>query len=514
LVALHENLLRRAAYPRDRAELSETRRALRQFAGRTDVARFRDQLGNSGIAGTEIDYRFYWPTALWLARRWPSQLRIDWEQFERAEQLSNVLPLLLPFTESLLLDNGEMDEREVLNLLKGRRETDASFLIRLFADAQVPDSWRERLYEDLDIPLTLVPGRGTPSRTTALFRPSPVAYRGWPPDASRPDLLDELSRGPRGIRQADEEQAVALIDMARGAMVTRERDLDAFVNADPRDVRIVDDGDGLEFAMIGQRPDRRLMLESVYGFLILQSGIPVGYLLSGSLFGSSEVALNIFPAFRGGETARIYARCLAMLSAMFGSTAFMVPPYQMGYGNPEGLESGAWWFYYKLGFRPEDRYVKQLVRRELKRLRRKGYRSSVATLDELASEPMFWYPGGRRPDVLGRIDLGVIGERVSGYLARRFGSERSRALETCAAEVTDLLRPAAAGELAPSERLAWQRWAPLVQSLPGISRWSASEKRKLAEVVRAKGGTRESEFVRLFDGRQPLRRAILLLARG
>ncbi len=302
--------------------------------------------------------------------------------------------------------------------------------------------------------------------------------------------------------------------MARAAMVTRERDLDAFVNADPRDVRLIHDGAGLEFAMIGQRPDRRLMLESVYGFLILKSGIPVGYLLSGSLFGSSEVALNIFPAFRGGETPKIYARCLAMLSEMFGSTAFMVPPYQMGYGNPEGLESGAWWFYYKLGFRPEDSYVKQVVRRELRRLRRKGYRSSLATLDELASEPMYWYPGGRRPDVIGRIDLGLIGERVSRYLARRFGSDRAKAEEACAAEVMDLLKPRARDGRSAGERLAWRRWAPLVQSLPGVSRWSAGEKRALADVIYAKGGKRESDFVSLFDDHSKLRSAVFRLARN
>ena len=31
---------------------------------------------------------------------------------------------------------------------------------------------------------------------------------------------------------------------------------------------------------------------------------------------------------------------------------FVVKPYQFGKGNPEGLKSGAFWFYYRLGFRP------------------------------------------------------------------------------------------------------------------------------------------------------------------
>ncbi len=48
------------------------------------------------------------------------------------------------------------------------------------------------------------------------------------------------------------------------------------------------------------------------------------------------------------------------------------------------------------------------------------------------------------------------------------------------------------------ERLAWVRWGPVVVSLPGMSRWSAAEKRALIHVVRAKGARRESDFIALF----------------
>jgi hypothetical protein len=61
------------------------------------------------------------------------------------------------------------------------------------------------------------------------------------------------------------------------------------------------------------------------------------------------------------------------------------------------------------------------------------------------------------------------------------------------------------------ERRAWERWSPLILILPGVKRWSARNKRALIRVVRAKGGRREAEFVRLFDRHQPLRRAVLKL---
>ena len=44
------------------------------------------------------------------------------------------------------------------------------------------------------------------------------------------------------------------------------------------------------------------------------------------------------------------------------------------------------------------------------------------------------------------------------------------------------------------------------------ARWSAGEKRALAEVVRAKGGRRESDFVLRFDRHRRLREALRRLA--
>ena len=506
---LHDELIRLQAYPPDRSTLAAVRRALRAFGARTDVRGFRDQLHSTGIAGTDICYRFYWPTARWLTDRWPDRLHIDWEEFENAGRLPDVLALVLPYGESLLLDNADLTPLEFLEALKAPNETDAAFLVRVFEAAPVEDSWREHLYESLDIPLILEPGRGTPTRTLARYAPSPVHLQRVPVDTARPDLPREVARPPERISALSRAEGAVLIDMAREAMVTRERDLDAFVNADPRDVHMIDDEAGLQFAMIGQRPDRRLVMESVYGFLILKNAVPMGYILSGSLFGSSEVALNIFDTFRGGETARVYARGLAILAAVFGSDAFMVPPYQMGHGNPEGLESGAWWFYYKLGFRPEDPKVKGLARRELDRIRsRKGHRSSMETLDALSSRPMFWYPGGRRSDVLGRLDFGAVGERVSRYLARRCGADRALGVVTCIEEAQQLLLPRGHRRMSAGERLAWERWSPIVRTIPGVARWPLADRRRFGDVIRAKGGRRESDFVRLFDAHQRLRRAI------
>ncbi len=63
-----------------------------------------------------------------------------------------------------------------------------------------------------------------------------------------------------------------------------------------------------------------------------------------------------------------------------------------------------------------------------------------------------------------------------------------------------------------NSRIRWHRWAPLVAALPGIGRWSAEERRSLADVILAKGGRRESDFVWRFDAHARLRAALRALA--
>jgi len=46
----------------------------------------------------------------------------------------------------------------------------------------------------------------------------------------------------------------------------------------------------------------------------------------------------------------------------------------------------------------------------------------------------------------------------------------------------------------------------------GIERWSSTEKRALVEIVRAKGGQRESRFVEIFDRHRRLQKAIVKLS--
>jgi hypothetical protein len=105
-----------------------------------------------------------------------------------------------------------------------------------------------------------------------------------------------------------------------------------------------------------------------------------------------------------------------------------------------------------------------------------------------------------------------VGLAIIDGLARRFGSDRERAERVLAGEAAERLGLSSMRDLSPAERLAWRRWAPLVAVLPGLGRWSLGDRKALARVVIAKGGRRESDYVRAFDAHPRLRAAVRRLA--
>ena len=509
---LHELLCFLYAYPDNREVFLQVESMLQAFDRRSDLRRFRSELIDSGIAGTDVYYPFSASTAHWLVTRWGEKVTLDWETVD-AERLDRHLSLLALYAESPGLDETPLSGRAWLDRLRGQT-TDAEFLVRRMASLPAGLFVRDRVFDELGLMMRLAPGSDTPDRTRARHQRSPLRFQTEPPRRGRPDLRAEVRRPPKSIRTVSLREADVLIDLARGSMAVRSRDLDAFMGASRKDVRLIDCGGGLELACLGVEPERRMLLEAVYGFLMLRNGVPIGYALASALLHSSEIAFNLFDTFRGAEAAHVYGRLLAILRVLFGTDAFTIYPYQLGYGNEEGIASGAWWFYYKLGFRPRDPGVLELTRRELARMRKRPrHRSSPATLRKLASRNLFLELGRPRRDVIGLIPLDGIGLAVTDYLVARFGWDRDRATRVCADEAAELLKSGSWRRFPRDERLAWERLSPLVLTLPGVERWPAADRLALAGVLRAKGGRCESDFVTLFDQHRRLRRALATLGR-
>ena len=66
---------------------------LKDFRRRSDLRRHRAALAGSGIAGTDTPYRFFWPTAQWIAQCWPGALVLDRNDEEATREILAALPV-------------------------------------------------------------------------------------------------------------------------------------------------------------------------------------------------------------------------------------------------------------------------------------------------------------------------------------------------------------------------------------------------------------------------------------
>ncbi len=455
---LHEVLLFLRTYPASRDIVGKTDGLLRAFAQRIDDPDAYAGAEISGIAGTRFSAIFTHEVARRLAARHRRRLTLNWNGYEARDSVPPVLLRKL----SLLGEDWPVEANVPFEEWLAPRGLDW-LLNELDADA----------YDSLGIALTWELGSAATTRSRARW-PAPRVYLHDGPLLRRSEvsLAEHLAGPPLPLRRLDQRESARLLDFILETSAVRYRQLYGFTWPDRRHVWWADGGRGLEVCLFGLPPDRRLPLRAYHAGMFFKNGVPVGYFETLSLFERAEIGFNLYHGFRDGETAYLYARLLRLLRQMLHVTAFSVDPYQIGLHNQEAIESGAYWFYRKLGFRPVDPGVLKLTQREeLKMAATPGYRTTPATLRRLAAGGLI-YNGA--PD-------------WDRFSVRRLALRASRR----------------SGDAAP--------WPAVLAAIPGFSRWKAEKRLAVQQILKAKTGATEQRYLRLMQSHLKLREAALRL---
>ncbi len=507
VLRLHEQLCFLDAYPDDLQVRRRVRRMLNDFRRRADLRRHRAALAGSGIAGTDTPYRFFWPTAQWIGQLWPGSLVLDRDDQEAIRDILAALPSLLDPAQAEWLASQHAKDLAAVDRLVPFGVTDADFMNGLIAAMPGDEFSREAFGDRLDLSYILRAGRHTPERTTARFNRVGVHFQSTGLKSGYPDLRVETRRRPQHIRALRGRDALAAIRLARVSMITRERDVAGFQFANPRDVFLIEDGHGLAFAMMGMTPARRATLPATYTALTLKNGVPIGYIQVELLGYHGALSFNTFETFRGAEAARVFARFIAAAHHLFGCTVFSVEPYQLGLGNEEGIETGAWWFYQRMGFRPSSAPAKRLAAREIaRRAADPRFRSSAASLRALARSHMFFTLERSRPGRLPRTKDWLASATQALRAFRQADAADRRAAATAGA--LQRLGATKSIRLDAHSRAMLQRWSGLVLALTRHGSWSSHERRQFLRLIEAKSGKSEREYARQLQRHRRLRRAL------
>lgn len=515
LIRFHEILLFLRAYPHTPAIRQSSEELLASFhkhvtrlrASGADVSAFADP-PVSGIAGTAFSAIWGYDIVRYLAARYPSQVEIDWEDYEGEELLVSVLKSFLPLFEDGAYVVYPVPYLAWIRAAKRPNEKDLAWLLRQFEHLSIAERAKANLFDSLKLWVHWRLGNSPATRTRMRLRVNKIFYHDGPlirrsEVSLARELEDRLLLPFKKLSRTDGEK---LVSLGRDMMTVRYRELHGFTYGDPRHVLRAAAGRGVEFVIWGLPPERRLPLLGYHAVLILKNGVPAGYAESLALFERTEVGVNLFYTFRDGESAWIYARLLRFLRQYLHVSVFSVEPYQLGSHNEEGIEAGAFWFYRKLGFHPVQPQVARLVAREERKLaNRSGYRTPARILRQLAAGHLLYEaPSVPHPSEWDNFRVPNIGLAVQRRLAQQGGGGERKLRQALVTSVAHVLgvKPT---DLSGSEQSVFSDFAMVLAMIPDLSRWSKEEKSAIRQIVRAKPGTDELRYVRLLQGHQKLR---------
>ncbi len=332
---------------------------------------------NEGLPFTNTVTRFSPDFLKWLDQH--PDLDVTFDSFYNASlSLNDILNITLPAVLKAET-TASLSNEDLLELLGIKPNAYVPFLLGQLDELKEWPLIQELFIERMDLYVILVPKNLQFSRAYNRITAKEVYHHK--------DLLkhfdhEQLINQPLpavSIPSYDETQA--LYKAIKNSMALMVREIDPTTFMQQNTMRLYALERGLTFAIYTMVPIRQLPLETYFGCTFFKNGIPIAY---GGIwvFGKmAKIGLNIFESFRGGESGYILCQLIRVLKQSMGVSYLEIEPFQIGLNNPGGISSGAFWFYYKFGFRPVDAQLKLLAEKEYRKIKsKKSYRSSSKTL--------------------------------------------------------------------------------------------------------------------------------------
>jgi hypothetical protein len=515
LIRFHETLLFLRAYPPSARVLDQVEKVLQSFGQRVSQLRESeadlaplDEVEVSGIAGTIVTSNFSHQIVRWLVAKYPSQVSIDWDWFEEDDRFGATMPRFLPLLEEDAMVEAHVPYRVWLRAANGRRN-DLGWIIERFESLKISNRAKAELYDSLK--LHVIWRFGVRASRTGMKLAARKIFFHRAPLIQRRDvsLVKELASPPIPIERLSRAAGEKILDLARETSAVRYRELHGFTYGDSRRVLKATLGRGTEAFVLGVPPENRLPLRAYHAALILKNGVPVAYFEGLAIFERLESGFNLYYTFREGETAWLFGRILRLMRQLLGVAAFSIDPYQVGHENEEGIESGAFWFYRKLGFRPVRTELMKLAMTEEQRIAAsRGYRTPSRTLRKLAAGHMLFEVPGASTGAWDRFQIRNVGLAVQKRMADDFGGDAQEIRADSANCIKRVLNLDTRRWSEPELRI-FESFALVLAMIPGIARWNVSEKQLAARVILAKARGDETMYLRLMQGHARMRAALI-----
>lgn len=426
----HDALLFTLAYPESKTIQDLAVKEMIRLAKHLNNSdgRVRDQFILSGIANTQTDGAFSLSLIKWMLLEYGKDVTLH-SHDKNGVHPKDVFKYIFPEMEFELLADEKLNAAQWMNKANGIKDKHQllCWIVNQVESIKCNSLLKDQLFESLKIYVTINGSNTRFSRSFGNILPKNTHYHSSGILKKFDELAIIQKKLPK-VKSLNKAEKNGIINSARTALALLNREADPITYCHENGLVFYELEHGVSIALFTMLPERRLPLESYVGFMMYKNGYPMAY-GGGWLFGNRTLlGINIFEAFRGGESAFVFAQLLRTYKQAFGANYFEVEPYQFGKNNPEGIKSGAFWFYYRFGFRPVNSELYELSNSEAEKIKsNKSYRSTTDTLKKFtAGNVAVNFGKNAKP-----INPSSISKFISHKIANDYCGDRAVAETTC-----------------------------------------------------------------------------------
>ncbi|MEI6312751.1 MAG: hypothetical protein WCP57_10870 [Bacteroidota bacterium] len=423
IIAYHDMLLYILAYPANKEIYTFACNALELLSKHFKNKAIANQVAfeNSGLPYTRMYSRFTTDYCTWMITH--TECTISLYEFEKeGTSLNDILKICLPSIEQEITSAGLLNE-ELLDSLNIKSKDRLHFLLNSLSyfDAQL--KVKDFIWESLK-PITEVYFKDARcSRSWNAVAVKNLFYHSEILKKFDHEAL--LNQAVAPAKKLNKEDKFKLVEVIRKNLLLTMRETDPVTYMDENSLHYFELERGISVALFGMQAVRQLPTCSYVGYTLFKNGYPVSYGGSWLIGETANFGINIFEPYRGGESGYTLIQLLRVYRQLFGINYFEIEPYQFGQDNPDGIKTGAFWFYYRFGFRPVDPKLAKLAANEFKKIQSiKGYRSTEATLIQFTESNLALQLG----DVKG-LSFSTIRESTSSFIQTHYQGNRARAVQ-------------------------------------------------------------------------------------
>lgn len=488
----YDSLLFLIAYPDNKSIHRLALQSLQQLIHYTRSQKnLQARLYNSGITNTSVCAAFSFEIVKWLRNTQRQNIRLS--SFDADDgKIKYILAAVLPKVESEILQDANATWRSWLTRSL-KREDMLDRLIAIFDEADLRPEIRDELWNAMGINVEI----NFPANTT-LPDSLIIPYHHRSLLKKRPGKVQWNMKTTK--IQLDDSEAEQVIACGRIILLRHLREIDPVTFTSVKFLSYYKLERGLSIGLMGMVPERRHPIDSYMGYVVFKNGLPIAYAGSWILFDSGRIGLNIFPAYRGGESQFIFEQILKVHQHVYHLDRFSVDPYQIGKENDEGIKSGAFWIYYRFGFRPIREKQETIADAESKKIRsEKKYKTPASVLNKLADSRLELIL--QKTPV--RFDATDVSIAYSNILKNRYNNNRKTAEAQCFPKLLDILGLKNCHE----ENLTFilKNWSVFLMQDEDHLRRSSGLKRILKQAFQLKAEGDEEEYISLLQKTKELR---------